>query len=86
MCDQVPNPGLLLKVAGCNNSETARKVVASLYRKGLLDARFIERCEVKERVAILCKYGMKRCVAMEKVANERQCSYAKIRQIIYQKN
>ena len=78
--------GLLLRAVGGNSRMTVRQTVELLYRQGLFNKHKIEQYVVRERVRNLCERGIKRCDAMAQVANERFCSYEKIRSIIYQKN
>lgn len=85
MSDENLFTGILLRAFGVNSRMSARQVMQHLYCHELLDKQKVEQYVARREVEKLCRTGMGRCAAMARTAEKLNCSYAKIRALVYQK-
>lgn len=62
-----------------------RPLVEELILGGVIDSGRAERLAIRQRYAEYLRCGELRCQAMVNLSEEFDCSYEKIRKIIYQK-
>lgn len=65
---------------------SADEALEMLWREGLLDVRNIEYRAIRRAVARHVRSGEHKCRAMENVANEFDCSYDKVKMVVYGSN
>lgn len=65
--------------------ESAYEIVASLWDGGFLDMVVVEQLYILREVERRVRDGELKRVAMERVAEERSCSFEKVRAVIYSK-